>query len=62
MNILKDFLPITEDIHVDVKTILFLINQSYEHFTTKSNLRFAIEKKLEKTIVQFHFRREICIL
>ena len=48
MNILKDFLPITEDMHVDVKTILFLINHSYEHFTTKSNLRFAIEKKTRK--------------
>lgn len=48
MNILKDFLPITEDIHVDVKTILFLINHSYEHYTTKSNLRFAIEKKTRK--------------
>jgi len=48
MNILKDFLPITEDIHVEVKTILFLINQSYEHFTTKSNLCFAIEKKTRK--------------
>ena len=48
MNILKDFLPITEDIHVDVKTILFLINHSYEHPITKSNLSFAIEEKIRE--------------